>query len=229
MPSDVLDLFLELAAIPSPPGEERAVADRVARVPHATRARVGRGRLRAPPIGSTMGNIFAACPDAASGGTPIFLCAHLDTVPPDGGRSSRWSRTASSATPAATILGARQQGRGRRDARGGAADRRGEHGRTRASSSLFTPKEEVGLLGAAAFDDTRLEAQLGFVYDQAAPIGEIVIGAPSARALEVRFHGRAAHAGSIRRRAVRRSRLRRARSPTFGSAGSTTRRPRTSA
>ena len=27
---DVLDLFVELAAIPSPPGDERAVADRVA-------------------------------------------------------------------------------------------------------------------------------------------------------------------------------------------------------
>ena len=60
---------------------------------------------------------------------------------------------------------------------------------------LFTPKEEVGLLGAYAFDASRLEAQVGFVYDQAAPIGEIILGAPSARAIEARFHGRAAHAG----------------------------------
>ena len=60
---------------------------------------------------------------------------------------------------------------------------------------LFTPKEEVGLLGAAAFDRERLRARLGFVYDQAAPIGEVILGAPYSQALEVRFHGRASHSG----------------------------------
>jgi tripeptide aminopeptidase len=60
---------------------------------------------------------------------------------------------------------------------------------------LFTPKEEVGLLGAAAFDHERLHARLGYVYDQAAPIGEVILGAPFSRAMQVRFHGRAAHSG----------------------------------
>jgi tripeptide aminopeptidase len=60
---------------------------------------------------------------------------------------------------------------------------------------LFTPKEEVGLVGAYAFDHTRLEARLGYVYDQAAPIGEIILGAPTQKAIAARFHGRAAHAG----------------------------------
>ena len=60
---------------------------------------------------------------------------------------------------------------------------------------LFTPKEEVGLLGAAAFDHARLHARVGYVYDQAAPIGEVILGAPYSQALEVRFHGRAAHSG----------------------------------
>ena len=60
---------------------------------------------------------------------------------------------------------------------------------------LFTPKEEVGLLGAAAFDHTRLQARVGYVYDQAAPIGDVILGAPYSQALEVRFHGRAAHSG----------------------------------
>ena len=60
---------------------------------------------------------------------------------------------------------------------------------------LFTPKEEIGLLGAYAFDHTRLEARLGYVYDQAAPIGEIILGAPSQQAIHARFHGRASHAG----------------------------------
>ena len=35
----------------------------------------------------------------------------------------------------------------------------------------------------------------GFVYDQGAPIGEIVLGSPHARLLDFRFHGTAAHAG----------------------------------
>ncbi len=65
----------------------------------------------------------------------------------------------------------------------------------RGSSSCFTPKEEVGLIGAGAFDHDRLHAQLGFVYDQAAPIGEIILGAPWSESMEVTFHGRAAHAG----------------------------------
>src|SRR5207248_8565096 len=60
---------------------------------------------------------------------------------------------------------------------------------------LFTRQEEVGLLGAAAFDHTRLQARLGFVYDQEGSIGEIILGAPSAQGLEITFRGRAAHAG----------------------------------
>jgi len=60
---------------------------------------------------------------------------------------------------------------------------------------LFTPKEEVGLVGAAAFDESRLAARLGYVYDHAGPIGEVILGAPFLRRLDVRFRGRAAHAG----------------------------------
>jgi tripeptide aminopeptidase len=60
---------------------------------------------------------------------------------------------------------------------------------------LFTPMEEVGLLGAAAFDHTRLQARRGYVYDQAAPIGTVILGAPFSQSLEVTFHGRASHAG----------------------------------
>jgi tripeptide aminopeptidase len=60
---------------------------------------------------------------------------------------------------------------------------------------LFTPQEEVSLRGADAFDPTRLVATTGYVYDQGAPIGEIVLGSPHARLLDFRFHGTAAHAG----------------------------------
>ena len=77
-----------------------------------------------------------------------------------------------------------------------AARRALDEGRPHAGLELvFTAKEEVGLRGAYAFDHTRLHAELGYVYDQAAPIREIVVGAPWAATLEVAFHGRSAHAG----------------------------------
>jgi tripeptide aminopeptidase len=60
---------------------------------------------------------------------------------------------------------------------------------------VLTPMEEVGLLGARAFDHDRLFAHVGFVFDQAAPIGDVILGAPHQRRAIARFHGRAAHAG----------------------------------
>jgi tripeptide aminopeptidase len=60
---------------------------------------------------------------------------------------------------------------------------------------VFTPKEEVGLVGAGAFDHDRLRARVGYVYDHAGPVGEIILGAPWSYAMEVTFHGRAAHSG----------------------------------
>ncbi len=58
---------------------------------------------------------------------------------------------------------------------------------------VFTPMEEVEASISYAFDHHRLQARVGYVYDQAAAIGGIVLGAPSAQQLEITFHGRAAH------------------------------------
>src|SRR5262249_3961681 len=62
---------------------------------------------------------------------------------------------------------------------------------------LFTPKEEVGLRGAAAFDCGRFRARVGYVYDQAGPIGEVILGAPHSSTMEITFRGQAAHAGMV--------------------------------
>src|SRR5204863_830103 len=48
---------------------------------------------------------------------------------------------------------------------------------------------------ADAFDASRLEARVGFVYDHAGPVGEVILGAPYQRKLDVVLRGRAAHAG----------------------------------
>jgi tripeptide aminopeptidase len=186
-----LDLFLELAAIPSPPGEERAVADRVAEELRSIGLEVDEDDT-GPEIGSTMGSLYARL-EPTGEGMPIFLCAHLDTVPPEGPIEPVVEEGVVR-NAAGTILGADNKAAVASMIEG--ARRAIAEGRPHAGLELvFTAKEEVGLRGAYAFDHTRLDAALGYVYDQAAPIGEIVIGAPWAATLEVAFHGRSAHAG----------------------------------
>ena len=82
--SRVVELFLDLCAIPSPPGEERAVADRVTRELDAMGLEWAEDDC-GPTIGSTAGNVLCRLPGRTDQGTPIFLCAHFDTVPLAGG------------------------------------------------------------------------------------------------------------------------------------------------
>jgi tripeptide aminopeptidase len=188
---EALDLFIELAAIPSPPGEERAVADVVLRYLRGLGLEPDEDAC-GPEIGSTAGNIYARLEPTADG-APLFFCAHLDTVPPDG-RLEPVVEDGVVRNAGGTILGADNKSavvamlEGTRRV---LAENRPHAG----IELLFTPKEEVGLIGAFAFDHDRLHAELGYVYDQAAPIGEVILGAPFSQSLEVRFHGRAAHSG----------------------------------
>jgi tripeptide aminopeptidase len=188
---DVVTLFTELAAISSPPGEERPVADRVLAYLRELRLEASEDDAGAK-IGGTSGNILCALPPTTDG-LPLFFCAHLDTVQPLGpiepvleeGRIRNAGGTilgADNKSAAAVMLEA---------ARRVVAERRPHAG----IELLFTPKEEVGLLGAEAFDEKRLRARVGFVYDHAAPIGDIILGAPHMKGIDARFRGRAAHAG----------------------------------
>ena len=60
---------------------------------------------------------------------------------------------------------------------------------------LFTVSEEDGLVGAKAFDVSRLRSEFGYVFDHATLIGEVVVAAPTYFRLEASFRGKAAHAG----------------------------------
>jgi tripeptide aminopeptidase len=189
--SQVLDLFTELAAIPSPPGEERQVADLVTRCLEDLGLRVDEDDAGAT-VGSTMGNVYAGLAGHC-GGMPLFFCAHLDTVPPTG-PIDPVVEDGVVRNAAGTILGADNKSAVAvmlEATRRVLAENRPHAG----IELLFTPKEEVGLLGAAAFDHTRLRARIGYVYDQAAPIGDVILGAPYSHSMEVRFHGRASHSG----------------------------------
>src|SRR6266699_5926177 len=188
---EALSLFLELAEIPSPSGEERAVADVVLRY-------LGGLGLEAdedscgPAIGSSMGNVYTRL-EPTTAGTPLFFCAHLDTVPPseplepivDGDVVRNAGGTMLGADNKSAVVamleGVRRVLAGNRPHAG--------------IELVFTPKEEVGLIGANAFDHDRLRAEVGYVYDHAGPVGEIILGAPWSYAMNVTFHGRAAHSG----------------------------------
>jgi tripeptide aminopeptidase len=190
--SEVLDVFTELAALPSPPGEERQVADAVTRYLRDLGLEVEEDDA-GPQVGSTMGNVYARVPPTDEQGVPLFFCAHLDTVPPTG-PIEPVVEDGVVRNAAGTILGADNKSAVAAMLEG---TRRVlvENRRHSGIELVFTPKEEVGLLGAAAFDHERLHAQVGYVYDQAAPIGDVILGAPYAHSMEVRFHGRAAHSG----------------------------------
>jgi tripeptide aminopeptidase len=190
---DVLTLFTELAAIPSPPGEERAVADRVRAYLEELGLEVSEDDAGSR-IGSDAGNLLCRLPPSTeNGGVPIFLCAHLDTVPPSGPLEPV-VEDGVVRNAGGTILGA--DNKAAVAAMLEAVSRILEARRPHAGIELlFTPKEEVGLQGAKAFDAAKLEAETGFVYDQAAPVGDVILGAPYARQIEVTIHGRAAHAG----------------------------------
>ena len=192
-----------------PPGSSICSSSRRAASPPGRGAR--RRRSRASRISATCGleavSRRTARPGGGSGttgnplagwsrpprGTPIFLCAHLDTVPPTG-PIEPVVEDGVIRNAAGTILGADNKSAVAAMLEGVRAVL--AEGRPHAGIELlFTPKEEVGLQGAAAFDHERLHARLGFVYDQAEPIGGVILGAPHSQAMEVRFHGRASHSG----------------------------------
>src|SRR5256885_6534816 len=192
MPSEVVDLFTELAALPSPPGEERLVAAGVTRYLRDLGLTVDEDDAGAA-VGSTMGNLYCRVEPNGNGGTPIFLCAHLDTVPPEAPLEPV-IEDGVVRNSGGTILGADNKSAVAAMLEGTrrVLSENRPHG---GIELLFTPKEEVGLLGAAAFDHERLRARVGYVYDQAVPIGDVILGAPHSQAMQVRFRGGAAHWG----------------------------------
>jgi tripeptide aminopeptidase len=189
--SRVLDLFCELAAIPSPSGHERAVAERCA-------AEVRGLGLEATfddtgaRVDSDSGNLYARV-EPTGPGVPILFCAHFDTVVPTA-PIEPLVEDGVVRNAAGTILGADNKAAiaamiegVRRVLADGAP-----HG---GIELVLTTREETGCQGVSAFDVGRLRAKAGFVYDHQAPIGDVVTAAPYQRSIDVIFRGRSAHAG----------------------------------
>lgn len=183
------DLFAELCAIPSPFGRERAMAERVAGDLRALGYEVSEDDA-ATETGAECGNLFARI--AGRSERSVMLCAHMDTVPHagvvepvlvDGGWESAGD----------TILGA--------DNKAAVAmllalaHRAAVEGSPVGVELIFSVSEENGLNGARVFDTSRLQSEMGFVFDHATPIGEVVVASPTFYRLHAAFRGAAAHAG----------------------------------
>jgi tripeptide aminopeptidase len=141
--------------------------------------------------GSNAGNLLARIP-GPEGAPTLLLCAHMDTVPlagpvevieHDGLLENRHDAILGADNKAAVVVLLE------------VARRYGGGGAPVGIELLFTTCEEIGLAGAKAFDQSRLRAGFGFVFDHASPIGELIVAAPTFYRLDVELHGQAAHAG----------------------------------
>jgi tripeptide aminopeptidase len=184
------ETFVRLCEMPSPSGSESHVAEYVTGELRALGVDVFEDDTAAE-TGAGSGNLLARLA-GPPGARSVMLCAHMDTVPvadrievelEDGFYRNRHD----------TILGA--------DDKAGVAvllelaRRLTERGSPAPCELVFTVGEEVGLRGAHAFDTSALQSDLGFVLDHAAPLGRMVVAAPTYYHVRSEFLGRAAHAG----------------------------------
>jgi tripeptide aminopeptidase len=175
------DLFVELCRIESPSGREAECSARV---------RAELEGLGLAVEADEAGNLLARV--AGTADATVMLCAHLDTV-----------KLEAPVEPTLVDEGWENANDGILGADNKAAVAMLLAIARRAAAApppiglelLFTVSEEVGLVGAQAFDLAKLRSRFGFVFDHATPIGEVVLAAPTYYRIEADFQGAAAHAG----------------------------------
>jgi tripeptide aminopeptidase len=185
----LLDRFARLCEIPSPTGDERAVADAVTAELGALGVDVVEDAA-AGPARAGAGNLIARVPGAGEGWIAFF--AHLDTVPHDGPIEVELADGVFRSR-GETILGADNKA-----AVAVLVELAARHAGSPPPVGLelvFTVAEEDGLRGAKEVDLASLRSPVGFVLDHASPIGEVITAAPTYQRLQAHFEGAEAHAG----------------------------------
>ena len=187
---ELRDLFVRLAGIRSPSLEEREMADAV----HDFVRGIGLVVVEddsAALTGCACGNLLVRVPGRGQG-TPIALCAHLDTVPLDRAPTLIVADGVVR-TDGETILGADDKAAVAalllvlRDL--------AEEAPAADVELVFTAGEEIGLQGAKALDPAALAAAAVFVFDSEGVPGTVITSAPTLKAVDAEFRGVAAHAG----------------------------------
>jgi tripeptide aminopeptidase len=177
----LISTFLELTQIDSPSGNEKDIAQFVAKK---------LDELGGKSEFDTYGNLIAKF---GNSGTPFLLNSHLDTVEP--GRSVKPivhpEKITSDGT---TILGG--------DAKSGVAiiletlSSLAEDKKPHIPLEVvFTIGEETGLLGAKNLDYSKIKSKIGITFDAPRSPAHIITAAPGYSEIDVKVTGRSAHAG----------------------------------
>ncbi len=194
----VLHTFVDLAAIPSEARDKSRAATWCRGYLEGLGLEVVEddAATTIPGGGAGCGNLYARLEPTAPG-TPIFLCAHLDTVTLE-----------DDVVPVVEDRDGVLVVTNEREAILGGDNKAAvavmlelvrelvQSGEPHAGVELvLTPCEEIGLLGAKAFDASTLHAEFGYVFDHANDIGKIVVEAPTQMSITATFTGVASHSG----------------------------------
>jgi tripeptide aminopeptidase len=189
--------FAALCGVESPSGHERGCADWLTRELTAMGLEVSED-ASGPESGSDAGNLTARIPGAGGPDGPFILfCAHMDTVPlaapvepvqVDGAWENAHAGILGADNKSAVAIFTEVARHWSAAAAAGTPPPVG-------IELVFTICEEVSLLGSRAFDSSSLRSSLGFVFDQATPIGGVIVASPTHYRIIARLRGRAAHAG----------------------------------
>ncbi|MBN1966066.1 MAG: M20/M25/M40 family metallo-hydrolase [Anaerolineae bacterium] len=191
MPDRMAQDLIALCRIPSPSGQEGAVAAHIRRQVEALGLTVHEDDAGAA-LGSDTGNLIV---QTGGVGEPLFLAAHMDTVPPTpidgevpvivegdrvhtGGRSILGGDDKAGVAVALAMLRAAVA----------------EPGCFRPLDVVFTVQEEQGARGAGYLDPARLRARQGFNLDGDTPVAVAIRHAPHKCRFYIDVTGRAAHA-----------------------------------
>jgi len=177
MREKIIEYFQVLAAIDSPSGKERELADKVAGILHGLGFSLRRDSL---------GSIIAA----RGQGEPLLLCGHLDTVESTADLELKFDGDYIK-SGGSTILGA--------DDKAGIAVILATLENLDCQPALelvFSVQEETGMEGTKAFRPGDLSAKWGLVLDAGEPVGAVINQAPGEAELEIVVYGRGAHAAA---------------------------------
>ncbi len=192
--ADVVQLFMELAAIPSPSGRERALGEQVRQwlAEHDIAAEFdGCGEHN----DSDAGNLIATVP-GAPGRPKLLFVAHLDTV--ETGAPTVRPRLDDGVIRSAgdTILGADNKSAVAALLRTLATVARRPPAERPTVLGALTCREEAGRMGASLLEPGVLAVDHAFSVDGSQPIGTVITRALGQTTFVVAVHGRAAHAAA---------------------------------
>jgi tripeptide aminopeptidase len=192
IPDDPLvELFIDLAKIRSPSGDERLVVDYLIR----RLEKLGLNPVESEPLtGGNAGNLYCRI-DGDSSGTAVLFSGHTDTIVAESGAIPE-PKIADGVISCANraVLGA--DDKAALAAIVSAVERIVSENLPHAGIELLlTVSEENGLKGSKAASLEGVRAECGFCLDSTGPVGEVIVRSPAQKTIRATFIGKSAHAG----------------------------------